>query len=73
MVSLAQAPSAVTFEACPPSEPRFSGKGIVGSQTEFNGGFVSAGPGCRSFRVIPGKGADPIRVRVGFGTSEIRC
>lgn len=73
VAELANVPSAVTFEACPPSEPRFSGDGSVGATTEFNGGFVSAGPGCRSFRVIPGQGGDPIPVRLGFGTEESQC
>jgi hypothetical protein len=73
VAELVDVPSAVTFEACPPSEPRFSGDGSVGATTEFNGGFVSAGPGCRSFRVILGQGGDPIAARLGFGTEESQC
>jgi hypothetical protein len=73
VADLAEVPSEVVFKPCPPSEPRFSGKGRVGSTTEFNGGFVSAGPGCRSLSVFPGDGAAPIRVRIGFGTGEGPC
>lgn len=72
VVPLAEVPSGMTFDACPSSEPRVRRQKSADS-TKFNGGFVSAGPGCRSFRVIAEKGADPIRVVVGFGTDEDTC
>jgi hypothetical protein len=72
VADLADVPSEVVFKPCPPSEPRFSGKGRVGSTTEFNGGFVSAGPGCRTVSVYR-EGTAPIRVRIGFGTGEGPC
>lgn len=72
VADLADVPSEVVFKPCPPSEPRFSGKGRVGSTTEFNGGFVSAGPGCRTVSVYR-EGAAPIRVRIGFGTGDRPC
>lgn len=66
-------PHRVTFEACKRSEPKRVGKGTVGAMTQFNGAFVSAGPGCRSFSVLTGRKADPIRSRIGFGTGRSRC
>jgi len=64
----------VEFRACDPSEPSFSPHGgPVGPLTQFNGGFASAGPGCRSIEVFPAPGADPIRVSVGFGTGGRDC
>jgi hypothetical protein len=63
----------VEFRACAPSHSRFSGRGRVGPRTQFNGGFASAGPGCRTFYVFPGQDAEPIRLRVGFGTGRRDC
>jgi hypothetical protein len=63
----------VEFRACAPSQERFSGRGEVGAQTQFNGGFASAGAGCRTFDVFMGPGAEPIRVHVGFGTGSRAC
>lgn len=63
----------VEFRACAPSHSGFSGRGRVGPRTQFNGGFASAGPGCRTFYVFPGQDAEPIRLRVGFGTDRRDC
>lgn len=63
----------VEFRACAPSHPRFSGRGRVGPRTQFNGGFASAGPGCRTFYVFSGQDTEPIRLRVGFGTRRRGC
>lgn len=61
VADLAEVPSEVVFKPCPPSEPRFSGKGRVGSTTEFNGGFVSAGPGCRTVSPVLSCSGQPSR------------
>jgi len=63
----------VEFRACAASQRRFSWRGRVGPRTQFNGGFASAGPGCRTFYVFAARETDPIRVRVGFGTRGRPC
>ena len=63
----------VEFRACASSHLRFSGRGRVGPRTQFNGGFTSAGPGCRTFYVFPGQDAEPIQLRLGFGTRRRTC
>ncbi len=37
---LEEGQAVVRFESCPPSKRRFSGRGIVGPRTQFNGGFL---------------------------------
>jgi hypothetical protein len=34
----------VPFESCPPNRRRFSGRGVVGRRTQFNGGFLFTEP-----------------------------
>jgi hypothetical protein len=63
---------AVRFQPCPPDEPRRSGRGTVGSRTQFNGGFVVAGPQCVELRVAVAGRRSEIRRRVSFG-SESAC
>jgi hypothetical protein len=63
----------VEFKACAASHPRGSGPVRLGPRTQFNGGFISAGPGCRTFQVFPRQDAGPIQVRVGFGTGRRAC
>jgi hypothetical protein len=61
---------AVRFKPCPPSEPRRLGRGTVGSRTQFNGGFVVAGPQCVELRVAVAGRPREIHRRVSFGTSS---
>jgi hypothetical protein len=70
---LSEGDFAVRFKPCPPDEPRRSGHGTVGPRTQFNGGFVVAGPLCVELRVaVRGEGRD-IRRHVSFGTRRQRC
>jgi hypothetical protein len=59
---------AVRFKPCPPDEPRRVGQGTVGSRTQFNGGFVVAGPQCVELRVAVLGWPREIRRLVPFGT-----
>jgi hypothetical protein len=57
----------VTFEACRPSEHPFGAE-----DTQFNGGFVVAGPRCATLEVSTARWAKPRRVRVSFGAGHCR-
>jgi hypothetical protein len=61
---------AVRFKPCPLSKPRRLGRGTVGSRTQFNGGFVVAGPQCVELRVAVAGRPREIHRRVSFGTSS---
>ena len=68
---LSEGDPAIRFRPCAPTEPRRSGRGTVGSRTQFNGGFVVARPTCVELHVaIRGRVRD-LRRTVSFGKE--RC
>jgi hypothetical protein len=70
---LSEGDPAVRFKPCAPNEPRRSGRGTVGPRTQFNGGFVVAGPTCVELHVAMAGRVRDIRRRVSFGTHRRRC
>jgi hypothetical protein len=73
MWKLTDGAAAVRFEACPPDQPRFSGRGPVGRRTQFNGGFLTNGARCIvvEARVLGEEGS--FRRDVSFGTRGAGC
>jgi hypothetical protein len=64
---MSNAVAAVRFEACPADEPRFSGPGVVGRRTKFNGGFAVSAPGCYELQVRVAGQERVLRRMVSFG------
>jgi hypothetical protein len=70
---LSDGSSAVRFTTCSPNEPTFSGKGTVGPQTQFNGGFIVGKAGCYRVEVRVAGASRVFNHRLGFGTRGRTC
>ena len=64
---IADGDTAVTFQSCPPAQLP---SGAVG--TQFNGGFLVAGPRCATLEVATPAWRTPRRVTVSFGAGRCR-
>jgi hypothetical protein len=64
---IADGQPAVTFQACPAAEHPFGADG-----TQFNGGFVVAGPRCATLEVSTPAAPAPRQVVVSFGAGRCR-
>jgi hypothetical protein len=64
---------AITFQACPSWERRFSGHGRLGKTTHFGAGIVVHGAGCVPFDFWIDGAKAPIRRWVSFGTRGRGC
>jgi hypothetical protein len=67
---LADGEKAVTFVACPATQKTAS-RGQVGPRTQFNGGFIVAGPRCVDLVVRSTATPKLVRLKVPFGVA--RC
>jgi hypothetical protein len=65
---LADGGTAVTFRSCPPAQTPLGADG-----TQFNGGFLVAGPRCATLEVSTPRWRTPRRVTVSFGAGRCRA
>ena len=65
---LADGDTAVTFQSCPPAQTPLGADG-----TQFNGGFLVAGPRCATLEVSTPRWRTPRRVTVSFGAGRCRA
>ncbi len=65
---VAQGDTAVTFMPCRPGKSPYDAASTE-RMTQFNGGFILAGPGCVDLEVQP-KGSGPLSRSVAFGAGE---
>jgi hypothetical protein len=65
---LADGDPAVTFQSCPPAQTPPGADG-----TQFNGGFLVAGPRCATLEVSTPQWRTPRRVTVSFGAGRCRA
>jgi hypothetical protein len=64
---IADGDTAVTFRSCPPAQTPLGADG-----TQFNGGFLVAGPRCATLEVSTPRWRTPRRVAVSFGAGRCR-
>jgi hypothetical protein len=65
---IADGDTAVTFQSCPPAQTPLGADG-----TQFNGGFLVAGPRCATLEVSTPQWRAPRRVTVSFGAGRCRA
>jgi hypothetical protein len=70
---LSEGQHVVQFRSCPASHRRFRGRGRVGPRTQYNGGFLFAGPQCLRLDVIVDGGRRPHRYVLPIGRSHAEC
>lgn len=63
----------VQFRSCPADHRRFRGRGRVGPRTQYNGGFLFAGPQCLHLDVFTKGRRNPRRYVVPIGRSDSEC
>jgi hypothetical protein len=63
----------VRFESCSANQPRFSGRGVVGGRTQFNGGFVFTEPQCLRLDFYYRSRTRPVRYVEPFGRAPRAC
>jgi hypothetical protein len=63
----------VRFESCPANHRRFSGHGVVGPRTQFNGGFLFTEPQCYRLDVYNGTNGAVRRYVEPYGRPRSTC
>ncbi|HEV2060508.1 MAG TPA: hypothetical protein VGR11_14220 [Solirubrobacteraceae bacterium] len=63
----------VRFESCPEDKRRFSGPGVVGPRTQFNGGFLFTEPQCLRLDVYNQTRGTARRHVVPYGRPRSAC